>query len=318
VSPNAMLRDLLLQACDRNDLEKVRHSIGLGANVNWRRDSDGISGLHIAAGRNYGELLELLLSQPGVDVNITDNYNVTPLMLACGWGHENIVRRLSQANGIDPNIRNAHGQAALHYAVYKNKPRCVEILRTLPNVDWNIRTNNERNPLTIAMNEGFADVLHILLSVPHLDLSVTDGKGRNVAWIAVAEEGGERQRCLEMLSRDRRVNWNIKNSAGDTPVMFCLKTNKIEMARCLINTPGVDLDTVDRDGKYLETIARDNNLTDMLDLLSTFAGPRLRMIEDEDRQSSPVQPLPGRGADQPHHQQQPGEEGGEPGEQAGE
>ena len=40
--------------------------------------------------------------------------------------------------------------------------------------------------------------------------------------------------------------------------MFCLKTNNIEMARFLINTPGVDLDTVDRDGKNLETIARLN------------------------------------------------------------
>ena len=84
---------------------------------------------------------------------------------------------------------------------------------------------------------------------------------------------------MEILSRDERVNWNIKNSDGDTPVMFCLKNNKIEMARCLINTPGVDLDTVDRDGKYLETIARDNNLTVMLDLLYTFTGPRLMILK---------------------------------------
>ena len=73
---------------------------------------------------------------------------------------------------------------------------------------------------------------------------------------------------------------NIKRD-GDTPVVFCLKTNNIEMARFLINTPGVDLDTVDRDGKYLETIARDNNQKDMLDLLYTFTGPRLRMIQED-------------------------------------
>ena len=63
-------------------------------------------------------------------------------------------------------------------------------------------------------------------------------------------------KCVDLLSGDRRVDWNIKNSDGDTPVMYCLKNNKIEMARCLINTPGVDLDTVDRDGKHLEDIAR--------------------------------------------------------------
>merc|ERR1712113_280632 len=68
---------------------------------------------------------------------------------------------------------------------------------------------------------------------------------------------------LELLSEDRRVDhyWNIKNSNGDTPVMYCLKNNKIEMARCLINTPGVDLDTLDRDGKNLKDIARERNLT---------------------------------------------------------
>ena len=94
-----------------------------------------------------------------------------------------------------------------------------------------------------------------LLSVPHLDLSVTDDEGRNVAQIAVEEERGERQRCVEILSRDRRVDWNIKNSDGDTPLMYCLKNNKMEMARCLINTPGVDHPTVDREGDQdLETV----------------------------------------------------------------
>ena len=150
-------------------------------------------------------------------------------------------------NGIDPNIRDERGQTALYYAVWNNKPWCVEILRTLPNVDWNAQSNDGNYsgsyPLIAAVKYGYADVLQILLSVPHLDLSVTDGRGHNVAQIAVEENGGERQRCVEILSRDRRVDWNIKNSDGETPVMFCLKNNKIEMARCLINTPGVDLES---------------------------------------------------------------------------
>ena len=128
LAPDATVKDLFLQACDRNELNKVRYSLGLGANVNWQRDRDRYSGLFFAAGRNYGELLELLLSQPGVDVNITtNNNNVTPLMVACSWNHknENITRRLCQVNGIDPNIRNVKGQTALHYAVWNNKPRCV-------------------------------------------------------------------------------------------------------------------------------------------------------------------------------------------------
>ena len=145
LSPSPTLKDQFFESCNRNVLYKVRDSLGLGANVNWKRDPDGYSGLHNAAYHNYGELLELLLSQPGVNVNITNNRNQTPLMLACMEGHENIVRRLCQVNGIDPNIRDVYyGYTALYWAVHNrrgNKPRCVEILRTLPNVDWNIRTD---------------------------------------------------------------------------------------------------------------------------------------------------------------------------------
>ena len=147
------------------------------------------------------------------------------------------------------------------YAV-GNRPWIVEILRTVAGVDWNVRNNYGKYPLTLAVDRGNAESLQIILTVPepHLDLSVTDSRGRNIAQIAVEENEGDRQRCVELLSGDRRVDWNIKNRNGDTPVMFCLKNNKIEMARCLINTPGVDLDTVDRDGKHLETIARERDL----------------------------------------------------------
>ena len=45
LAPDATVKDLFLQACDRNELKKVRYSLGLGANVNWQRDRDRYSGL---------------------------------------------------------------------------------------------------------------------------------------------------------------------------------------------------------------------------------------------------------------------------------
>ena len=77
-----------------------------------------------------------------------------------------------------------------------------------------------------------------------------------MAQIAVEEDGGDRQRCVELLSQDRRVNWNIKNSAGETPVMSCLKNNMTVMARSILCNDSVDLDTVDSDGYTLEGFAR--------------------------------------------------------------
>ena len=123
----------------------------LGANVNWKRESDGWSGLHIAALMNYGELLELLLSQPGVDVNITNKKSSTPLMVACRYGRENIVRRLCQVNGVELNVRDVDGWTASHFAVNSNKHQCIEILRTLLNIDWNVRDNDGDYPLSLAV-----------------------------------------------------------------------------------------------------------------------------------------------------------------------
>ena len=127
------LEEVFLESCCGDDMDQVRRWLALGANVNWKRDSDGESGLHIAVSYNNGELLELLLSQPGVDVNITDNYNVTPLIVAFKRGHENIVRRLCQVNGVELNVRDVDGWTASHFAVNSNKHQCIEILRTLLN-----------------------------------------------------------------------------------------------------------------------------------------------------------------------------------------
>ena len=66
----------------------------------------------------------------------------------------------------------------------------------------------------------------------------------------------------QCVIRDKRINWNIKDSDGDTPIMYCLKTNKMEMFCLLLNSPMVDLNTRDRDGKYLEDIARYKVLID--------------------------------------------------------
>merc|ERR1711936_1132743 len=160
---------------------------------------------------------------------------------------------MGQVPGADLNCGDTDGWTASHAAVYKQQPRCVEELRMAgAGLDWNLEDSHGRRPLTMAVELGLADVLQT---------SVTDGRGRNVGQIAVESSEGDRQKCVELLCQDRRVDWNVKNRDGDTPVMFCIKQGLTGLARCLINTPQVDLDTVDRDGNYLETVARERDLS---------------------------------------------------------
>jgi len=221
LSPDLPTKDLFLKACKKGNLELARVLLANGADVNWK-DGNLWSGLHIAAWKGNGDLLDLLLAQPGVEVNLKNvNNNSTPLMTACGWGKENIVRKLLQVDGIDLNVRDGSGRTALLEAAVFGKADCLEIL----------------------------------LSVPQVDVAVSDNYGYNVAWLAL-EWSYVGPRCAELLSEDPRVDWNTRDAAGDTPLLVCLKKKKLDMARILLGNPRVDLDVQDSAGKCPETIAR--------------------------------------------------------------
>ena len=39
----------------------------------------------------------------------------------------------------------------------------------------------------------------------------------------------------------QRMDWNIRDDNGDTPIMIALRNKEVEMVRILLKTPGVDL-----------------------------------------------------------------------------
>merc|ERR1712130_1017300 len=75
------LSETFLEACAENDQQKVRACLDLGVDVNSKDlGNDDWFGLLYAANHNYIELCEILLGQPGIDVNQTSNSGYTALM----------------------------------------------------------------------------------------------------------------------------------------------------------------------------------------------------------------------------------------------
>ena len=265
LSPNLTIKDVFLKACKEGNPELARVLLANGADVNWM---DGVhfhyAGLHYAANVGHEELLDLLLAQRGVDVNTKDSLNGTPLMVACVWGEENIVRKLRQVEGIHLNCQSGAGFTALHLAVMYGSPGCVRELKGAAGLDWNIKDVDGMTPLLVAAYYGRADCLQVLLNVPHVDLAATNKSGYNVAWVAVMsledelndDDAGDQLRCVKLLSEEPSVDWNTRDEAGDTPLLFCLKEKKLDLLRILLNNPSVDSNGQDKDGKYPETIAR--------------------------------------------------------------
>ena len=288
---------MFLEYCQQNNIEKVKFYLELGANVNCKFS---YSALHYAVKNNSEELLELLLSQPGVDVNIRCTRGNTPLIDACNQDHVNIVRRLCQVREINPNITSVLGQTALSYAIYRNNVEYVKILSTLTHIPvyWNITNIFGEYPIIMALKLCHIDIFQIILSTPGIDLSVSDVSGKHITHIALQHYDNRVQRAVGILSKDKRVNWNIKDHRGDTPLMHCLAFDKIENAQCLINIPGIDLNTIDSNGYYPEELAlatfppglkRGRWATarrkSVYEKLISFTQPRLRIIKKQSLKS---------------------------------
>jgi len=75
---------------------------------NEQLDWQGATALHVAAAKNYEEVIKILLQISSIDVNNADEDGWTPLHAAIHWSHKEACELLSKA-GADFNIRNSNG-----------------------------------------------------------------------------------------------------------------------------------------------------------------------------------------------------------------
>ena len=69
MATNKTLGFLFFNACSEGNVDHVRHCIGLNVDINCYDQHTGLTGLIISAFNNQCGVVELLLLQPGIDVN---------------------------------------------------------------------------------------------------------------------------------------------------------------------------------------------------------------------------------------------------------
>ena len=90
-------------------------------------------------------------------------------------------------------------------------------------------------------------------------MKVRNLEGQSLAQIIIEWNSLDRKRLkiAELLSKDPRIDWNIKDKGGsDFLIMSALKKEKMDLVKILINAPGVDLNVTDSNGQTLHQIAR--------------------------------------------------------------
>jgi len=106
----------LWTAAAEGDMTHVDEYLTKGTSPLWQNPDHWAqdSALHIASRNNHTEVVKRLLDE-GVDVNLTNGWNMTALMTASGEGHTAVAALLIN-NIADVNLGDKDGRTSLHWA----------------------------------------------------------------------------------------------------------------------------------------------------------------------------------------------------------
>lgn len=124
--------------------------------------------LTAALGLGHTEIAEILLSQPGIDINVQSECKQTPLICAVRRS-PTLIPRLLTFKDIDLNVKDKDGRTALHYACFTDKKYKNEIQALLkaPGINPNIADRHEGGwtPLMYAAEHGDNHLVQALIRI---------------------------------------------------------------------------------------------------------------------------------------------------------
>ena len=100
-----------------------------GVDVNIAEKSNGNTPLHWAVNEKHYKCVEALLSSPETDVNAVDMYGSTVLEEAAGAGDAECVRLLLNLSKIPIDLYKCSGNTPLKTAELRHHEECVRLLR---------------------------------------------------------------------------------------------------------------------------------------------------------------------------------------------
>ena len=155
----------LLDTIETEDANEVRKALKAGADVNAHGEY-GVSALSHACLNENIEIVELLLTQDGIDVDMKDEDGFTALMRASVDRFTEIVAKLLE-KGADVNATDDYGDTALMKVIncdeeddrpwYQVEYDIIEIVEKLlkqDGIDVNVKNKNGKTALDIAEETG--------------------------------------------------------------------------------------------------------------------------------------------------------------------
>lgn len=242
MSGSKTLNECFLEACKNMDAKKVESAINLGCDINCVDPKFKYSALMWSSGPYFNyEIMNLILQQPGIDVNYDRKNPVAgALHAACYYGNPAAMTLLSSVRGLNVNIQDTEGKTAAHYAVTKGHTDCLEVLAQIQGVDFNIKNNDGETVLLCAYSQGRKDLVKVLLAYPGVNVKTRDKEGMALIDLARKNEDAEILKLipgtmeyqLEVLAQ-KVSSMEMKTSIPECPVCFNPISPPKRMFQCM-------------------------------------------------------------------------------------
>ena len=241
-------------------------------NVNIR-DKVNRTPLHWAAIGDNGDVVDQLLDKNDIQVNAQDNNGATPLLLAAMNGCDKVVKQLLNTNNVDVNIQDEEGGTPLSLAVQSGRLNVVKQLLEVANIDYNLQGKNGMTPLLWAVKWNDCELITQLLEKDGIDVNIQTMAGATSLYYAALCGHIE---VVKQLLRNSDIDVNLEDVFGATPLSRAAWVGWIETVRHLLEDDRVDIDIKDNRNMMALDYARQENHTEIVQLLETAAKHRTK------------------------------------------
>ena len=258
---------LLRAAAQGNRPMMVKALLARGANVNRQDNSEGTTALMVAANRGHLTTTNVLLKQPGINLDLTTsgflNGGMTALMLAAQEGCNVCVQRLLQAKA-NPELRSDVGATAYQYADHKGHTLTAQLIwrywkPAFPGAGEPAMNSSAPLPhgiMSAAQQGNVEEVVEWLTTADNPPLirlvdavcpfvSTSDDL-RYTTLLSAAAGKGKVEMVKELMKRGANVNW--KDTQGATALMIAAKEGHRSVTVVLLKHSAINFDVQSNDG----------------------------------------------------------------------
>ncbi|MBQ2379866.1 MAG: ankyrin repeat domain-containing protein [Akkermansia sp.] len=155
----------LVDATENGNAEKIRKILSKGkVDINLPGGSSTRRYIPLLRACELGNTacVQVILEQPGVNVNMADETGETSLMKAVKHNHTDCVAQLLAAPGIDVNATNKYGYTALISAASRGHTECVRLMLSTKETDVQHAAANGMTAMKAAEANGHDGIVQLL------------------------------------------------------------------------------------------------------------------------------------------------------------